>query len=138
MCLVVHSEQLLRDRNKLRKIIKPLVGRRLKVLDANCDMKKLYDRFTNLSMRVIKIVEGLCPETKELDNNIPDVKERFLKLRQLNNSLEVKENKKPSLKMRKALSRFGVCVYYYSKYFLIHNPANRSTASLLQSTQGNV
>lgn len=113
VCLVVHSEQLLRDRNKLRKIIKPLVGRRLKVLDANCDMKKLYDRFTNLSMRVIKIVEGLCPETKEL----PDVKERLLKLRQLNNSFEVKENKKPTLKMRKALSRFGVFVYYRNKYF---------------------
>lgn len=72
-------------------------------------MEKLYERFTNLSMRVIKIVEGLCPEAKELDYILPDVKERFVKLRQLNNPPKVKKIKKPTLKMRRALSRFGVC-----------------------------
>lgn len=79
VCLVVYLEYLLWDCNKLRKIIKLLVGRRFKVLDVNSDMEKFYERFINLLMCVIKIVEGLCLEVKELDYILLDVKEWFLK-----------------------------------------------------------
>lgn len=106
MCLAVHSDQLLQDRTKLRKMMKQLAGRRLEVLDANCDMKRLYDRFTKLSIRVIKIVESVCEDAKERVknlNNLPDLKERLSELQQLNNPLE--GNKIPTLKTKKALSR---------------------------------
>lgn len=101
--------------------MKQLAGRRLEVLDANCDMKRLYDRFTKLSIRVIKIVESVCEDAKERVknlNNLPDVKERLSELQQLNNPLE--GNKIPTLKTKKALSRFGVFSYLeYLKVYLI-------------------
>lgn len=86
--------------------MKQLAGRRLEVLDANCDMKRLYDRFTKLSIRVIKIVESVCEDAKERVKkltNLPDLKERLSELQQLNNPLE--GNKIPTLKTKKALSR---------------------------------
>lgn len=92
--------------------MKQLAGRRLEVLDANCDMKKLYDKFTELSIRVIKIVECVCEDEKEIVKNLailPDLKKRLSELQQLNNSLE--GNKIPTLKTKKALSRFGVFNY---------------------------
>lgn len=112
VCLAVHSDQLLQDRTKLRKMMKQLAGRRLEVLDANCDMKKLYDKFTELSIRVIKIVECVCEDEKEIVKNLailPDLKKRLSELKQLNNPLE--GNKIPTLKTKKALSRFGVFNY---------------------------
>lgn len=101
--------------------MKQLAGRRLEVLDANCDMKRLYDRFTKLSIRVIKIVESVCEDAKERVKNLtnlPDLKERLSELQQLNNPLE--GNKIPTLKTKKALSRLGVFSYLeYLKAYLI-------------------
>lgn len=122
VCLAVHSDQLLQDRTKLRRIMKPLVGKRLEVLDANWDMKKIYKRFTELSILVINIVESLCQDAKESVKNLanlPDLKARLSELRQLNNHLEVKGNKIPTQKTKKALSRFGVFnKFENSKYSL--------------------
>lgn len=97
--------------------MKQLAGRRPEVLDANCDMKRLYDRFTKLSIRVIKIVESVCERVKNL-TNLPDLKEKLSELQQLNNPLE--GNKNPTLKTKRALSRFGVFNYLeYLKAYLI-------------------
>lgn len=111
VCLAVHSDQLLQDRTKLRRIMKPLVGNELELLDANLDMNKIYKRFTELSILVINIVESLCQDAKERVKhlaNLPDLKARLSELRQLNNHLEVKGNKIPTRKTKNALSRFGV------------------------------
>lgn len=101
--------------------MKQLAGRRPEVLDANCDMKRLYDRFTKLSIRVIKIVESVCEDAKERAKNLtnlPDLKEKLSELQQLNNPLE--GNKNPTLKTKRALSRFGVFNYLeYLKAYLI-------------------
>lgn len=91
--------------------MKPLVGKRLEVLDANWEMKNFYKRFTELSILVINIVESLCQDAKKSVKNLanlPDLKARLSELRQLNNHLEVKGNKIPTQKTKKALSRFGV------------------------------
>lgn len=115
VCLAVHSDQLLQDRTKLRRIMKPLDGNKLEVLDANWDMKKIYKRFTELSILVINIVESLCQDANERVKNLvnlPDLKARLSELRQLNNHLEVKGNKIPTEKTKKALSRFGVFYHF--------------------------
>lgn len=119
VCLAVHSDQLLQDDTKLKGIMKPLDGKNLEVLDANWEMKKIYKRFTELSILVINIVESLCKDANERVKNLanlPDVKARLSELRQLNNHLEVKRNKIPTEKTKKALSRFGVFNHFeYSK-----------------------
>lgn len=83
VCLAVHSDQLLQDHTKLKGIMKPLDGKNLEVLDANWEMKKIYKRFTELSILVINIVESLCKDANERVKNLanlPDVKARLSEL----------------------------------------------------------
>lgn len=108
--IAVHSDKLLQDRINLSSILKPFFGKRLKVLDANSDMKHLYDSFTKLSEDIINCVDSLFQKAKVFENvaDLTVLEERLSRLRQLNNPHEVNRNKKPSLKTRKALSRFNV------------------------------
>ena len=63
--VAVLSEQLLRDRSRLRSLLRPILGGGLKIIDANREMDNLFKRFDDLTSQAFSDMRKLITDVKE-------------------------------------------------------------------------
>lgn len=141
LCVAVHSDQLLQDRNKLEIIMATFLGKRPIVLHAETEMKQLYDRFKRLSRQFLRKTEKLYRDVvKEFGKEKTNVKalaKRLSKLRQLNNPKKIKGIQEASFETKEELSSLreeGLIGYTMENETLVlcfKSPSNQISEDLI-------
>lgn len=129
--LALHSEQLLRDRSKLRSLFRPKFGERLHVLDANGKMEKLYEMFTEVVDQAFKDLQNRIHEVQKqhgADEMLGEIEEQLSTLYKLHNEDKTSQAVCGTIDITKtfklALSRFVFKIIFKHKisfYFLLQD-----------------
>nr|XP_022294014.1 uncharacterized protein LOC111104392 isoform X1 [Crassostrea virginica] len=126
--VAVLSEELLRDRSRLRSILRPILGGGLKIIDVNREMDKLFKRFEDLTSQAFTDMRKLITDVKEKykeDEMLRTIEKQFSALYKLHNEDNKKHAWRSSNKLRWSKSTFqslkkqGLQGYTISSGFLI-------------------
>ena len=107
--VAVLSEELLRDRSRLRSILRPILGGGLKIIDVNREMDKLFKRFEDLTSQAFTDMRKLITDVKEKykeDEKLRTIEKQFSALYKLHNEDNKKHAWRSSNKLRWSKSTF--------------------------------
>lgn len=107
--VAVLSEELLRDRSRLRSILRPILGGGLKIIDVNREMDKLFKRFEDLTSQAFTDMRKLITDVKEKykeDEMLRTIEKQFSALYKLHNEDNKKHAWRSSNKLRWSKSTF--------------------------------
>lgn len=110
--VAVHPEILLQDEDKLKRLLKPMLRRRVKILDANGKLSELYKKFSSVKAQAMKDIEKRIQSFKDRfgsDEILSTLEDRISKLKVENNQNEDRcEEKEKTMWSGSTLNRFDL------------------------------
>lgn len=110
--VAVHPKILLQDEDKLKRLLKPMLRRRVKILDANGKLSELYKKFSSVKAQAMKDIEKRIQSLKDRfgsNEMLSTLEDRISKLNVENNQNEDRcEEKEKIMWSGSTLNRFDL------------------------------